>query len=57
MISFPLLMLLAFIFGGIFGAIIAKIRGGARKDLMHYFFVWGVIAFIIMTVGGTLAAR
>jgi len=57
MVSFPLLMLLAFLAGAALGAFVAFRRKGKRADIIHYAFVWGVIAFIIVTVVGTIFAR
>jgi len=57
MIPFPLLLLVGFFVGGLLGGVIAKARGGKRNDIIHYFFVWGVIGFIVTVLGLTVASR
>ncbi|MEM8979575.1 MAG: hypothetical protein AAGD04_08830 [Pseudomonadota bacterium] len=57
MISFPALMLLGFLAGAVTGAVVAWRRKGKRADIIHYAFVWGIIGFIVITLGGTILAR
>ncbi len=57
MIHFGWLLLAGAACGAGFGAWLAKRRGGARADMIHYATVYGVIAFVATAIALTLFAR
>lgn len=57
MISFPALMLLGALAGGAVGAGFAKLKGGKRKDMLHYGGVFAIFGFILTVLTVVIAAR
>lgn len=57
MIHFGWLLLAGALCGAGIGAALAKKRGGARADLIHYATVYGVMAFVVTAIALTLFAR
>ncbi|MCF6443556.1 hypothetical protein [Nereida sp. MMG025] len=57
MIPYPLVLLIGFLGGGVAGAVTAKLRKGKRNDMIHYFFVWGIIGLIVTMFYLVLSAR